>query len=58
MQMTSFEIKIGKGEFFMKSKVGVRLIHGYVKNYQILSSKLGVRLIHRCVLYLSDYGKM
>ncbi len=56
--MTSFEIKIGKGEFFMKSKVGVRLIHGYVKNYQILSSKLGVRLIHRCVLYLSDYGKM
>ena len=28
----------------MKSKVGVCLIHGYVKTYQISGSKFGVRL--------------
>ena len=48
--------KLEEKEFFMKSKVGVCLIHGYVENYQISGSKPGVCLIHECILYLGDYG--
>ncbi len=41
---------------FIKSKVGVRLIHGYIRKYQIWSAKVRVCLILGCVLYLGDYG--
>ena len=56
MSVTSLASKWEEKEFFMKSKVGVCLMHRYVKNCQISGSKVGVRLVHGCVLYLGDYG--